>query len=57
MQTHHNILTYSHVEYITFVESKEVSISNYLKEKGSISADGKNLLYADFLCSLFMYRC
>jgi hypothetical protein len=26
MQTHHNMLTYSHVDYITSVESKEVSI-------------------------------
>jgi hypothetical protein len=26
MQTHHNMLTSSHVDYITSVESKEVSI-------------------------------
>jgi hypothetical protein len=26
VQTHHNMLTYSHVDYITSVESKEVSM-------------------------------
>jgi hypothetical protein len=51
MKTLHSMLTYSHVDYITSVESKEVSIP---EGEGSISADGKNL-YADFLCSLSVY--
>jgi hypothetical protein len=32
MQTDHNMLTYSHVDHITSVESKEVSIPGLLRK-------------------------
>jgi hypothetical protein len=46
--------SHSHVDYITSVESKEVSIPE--REKLNFSR-GKNLLYTDFLCSLFVFGC